>query len=79
MDAATLASARDRIVDWGVRGYREAKEGPITERFVREATTTLSVPRPLNDAQSLDDVFAGVEYQRMRLRHDQRLEDWSGG
>jgi hypothetical protein len=53
--------------------------GPLADRFVREAVATLAVPGQAQNAQLLDEVFAGVEYQRMRLRHDQRLEEWSGG
>jgi hypothetical protein len=75
VDAATLASARDRILDWWIRGYRRADGRPIAERFVREAASTLAVAPPWNDPQLLDEAFAGVEYQRMRLRHDQRLEE----
>jgi hypothetical protein len=51
---------------------------PIAERFVREAGATLAVSRVGDDALPLDEVFAGVEYQRMRLRHDQGLEEWAG-
>jgi hypothetical protein len=46
---------------------------------VRAAASTLAVAQPRSDTQLLDEVFAGVEYQRMRLRHDQRLEEWSSG
>jgi hypothetical protein len=76
--AAALAGARDRIVDWWAKGYREAAARPVAKRFVREAAATLGVAPPETKAQLLDDVFTGVEYQRMRLRHDQRLEEWPG-
>jgi hypothetical protein len=59
-DAATLASARDRIVDWSARGYRGAETGPIAERFVREAASTLAVAQPRDDTHLLDDVFGSV-------------------
>jgi SAM-dependent methyltransferase len=78
VDAAALAGARDRIMDWWAKGYQEAAAHPVAERFVREAAATLAVALPETDAKLLDDVFTGVEYQRMRLRHDQRLEEWPG-
>jgi hypothetical protein len=78
VDAITLPGARDRIVDWWVKGYRNVNAGPVAERFVREAATTLAVARAEDDTQLLDEVFTGVEYQRMRLRNDQRLEEWRG-
>jgi hypothetical protein len=77
--AETLAGVHDRIVDWWLKSYRRADTGPIADRFVREAVATLAVPGRAQNAQLLAEVFAGVEYQRMRLRHDQRLEEWSGG
>jgi hypothetical protein len=77
--AETLAGAHDRIVDWWLKSYRRGDTGPVADRFVREAVATLAVPRQAQNAQLLDEVFAGVEYQRMRLRHDQRLEELGGG
>ena len=78
VDAATLAGAHDRIIDWWQRGYRTASPPRIAERFAREATATLFVSQADEGNGLLDDVFSGVEYQRMRLRHDQKLEEWSG-
>ena len=78
VDVATLASARDRIADWWARGYARAPSRPVNDRFVREAVATLSVDRPGDDARLLDEIYAGVEWQRMRLRNDQRLDEWSG-
>jgi hypothetical protein len=78
VDVATLASARDRITDWWTRGYARALSRPVADRFVREAVATLSVDRPGDEARLLDEIYAGVEWQRMRLSNDQRLEEWSG-
>jgi len=78
VDVATLASARDRIADWWARGYARAPSRPVNDRFVREAVATLSVDRPGDEARLLDEIYAGVEWQRMRLRNDQRLDEWSG-
>jgi SAM-dependent methyltransferase len=78
VDVATLASARDRIADWWARGYARAPSRPVNDRFVREAVATLSVDRPGDEARLLDEIYAGVEWQRMRLRNDQRVDEWSG-
>jgi hypothetical protein len=77
VDVATLASARDRITDWWARGYARSPSPPVADRFVREAVATLSVER-VDDEERLFEIFAGVEWQRMRRRNDQRLEEWSG-
>ena len=77
VDFATLASARDRITDWWPRAYVRAPSRPVADRFVREAVATLSV-EPADEESLLDEIYAGVEWQRMRLRHDQRLAEWCG-
>ena len=51
---------------------------PVADRFVREAVATLSVEGPDDEARLLEEVYAGVEWQRMRLRSDQRLDEWFG-
>ena len=51
---------------------------PVADRFVREAVATLSVERADDEERLLDEIYAGVEWQRVRLRNDQRLEEWSG-
>ena len=39
---------------------------------------TLSVEHGDDEEHLFDEIYAGVEWQRMRLRNDQRLEEWSG-
>jgi hypothetical protein len=55
-----------------------ARGPPVADRFVREAVATLSVQLAGDEERLFDEIYAGVEWQRMRLRNDQRLEEWSG-
>jgi hypothetical protein len=32
----------------------------------------------VEDANDLDQVFAGLEWRRLRLRQDQQLTEWGG-
>jgi hypothetical protein len=44
----------------------------------RDTWFSLSVERAYDGERLFDEIYAGVEWQRMRLRNDQRLEEWSG-
>ncbi len=73
--APALAAARPRIMDWWQRGYLEGPE-PIRARFAEEAQSTL--PLPPDRAHDLDDLFAALDFRRLRLRQDTRLPEWPG-
>ncbi len=72
---ARLRDAHERILAWWDRGYRHRGD-VLDQRFVLEARSSLpSIPEgPL----ALDDVFAGVMLQRIRLRQDQGVPEWEG-
>jgi SAM-dependent methyltransferase len=70
--SSALTAARDAIVDWWGRAWRS--DAALCERFRREATAALSVS---GDAP-MEDVFAGLEWRRLRLRQDQQLQEWAG-
>ena len=74
---ATLASAHERITDWW-RGYAGAQSRPVADQFARETVATLSVTKVDDEDRLLDEIYTGVEWQRLRLRHDQQLEEWCG-
>jgi SAM-dependent methyltransferase len=69
-----LRSAQDRIQDWWERGYLRAGNPVLPERFLTEAKATLPVIE--HDLARLDDVFAGVHLQQLRLKHDQQVPIW---
>ena len=70
--AAALASARQEIVHWWETGWQH--NPALKDRFEREAAAALPVPV----GGALEDVFAALEWRRLRLRQDQQIEEWSG-
>lgn len=70
--AKQLESATDRIRDWWHRAYTQTEYEP---QFYEEASAAL----PLNAEHSitLDDLLAGIRRQRVRLRTDQQIAEWS--
>jgi len=71
-----LRSAQDRIMAWWSSGYQDDPDSVLAERFELEAAASLpGIASPISD---LDDVFAAVSLQRMRLKHDQQVPEWSG-
>lgn len=73
-DAGTLQAAQDRIQEWWQAAYQEAAGLP--ERFRREAAATLAGV-DVDREPDLDDVFSAVSLRRMRLKHDQRIPEWT--
>jgi len=65
--AETLTAARDRIVRWWTEAWLPVHL--LRERFEREASAAL----PVADPGNLDEVFAGVEWLRLRLRTSANL------
>ena len=63
--------AAERIQDWWHRAYQQTDYEP---RFYEEATAAL--PLQSNDA-TLDDLLTGLRRQRVRLRTDQQIAEWS--
>jgi hypothetical protein len=74
--AERLAQAQDLIESWWNAGYYQSPNATIPERFLGEAMASL--PSIIGTAQpSLDDVFAGVALQRLRLKQDQQVPEWT--
>ncbi len=71
--AAALAAARDRIVDWWEEAW--LPDPALRSRFEREAVAAL----PVGATLTTDDVFAVLEWRRLRLRQDQQVQEWAGG
>jgi hypothetical protein len=71
-----LRSAQERIIKWWESAYRATEDSVLADRFVLEASASLPGIN-LSDANS-DDIFSAVSIQRMRLRHDQQVPEWSG-
>jgi SAM-dependent methyltransferase len=70
--ASTLTHAQDLVVDWWERAW--LVDDALKQRFVREAAAAL----PLGTDPSATEIFAGLEWRRLRLAQDQQVEEWSG-
>jgi SAM-dependent methyltransferase len=71
--APTLAAAKPRILEWWRRGYQDAA-APIRARFAEEARSTL--PLPHDREPELEDLFAALDFRRLRLRQETQLPEW---
>lgn len=70
--AMALSQARDEVQGWWSRAW-EADDA-LADRFWREVDAAL----PVQGGRDLDDVFAGLEWRRLRLRQDQQIQEWTG-
>jgi len=74
--ADALRAARDAIAAWWQAAYLRPADAVLPGRFAAEARASL----PGLDAGTAfhpDDVQAAVMLQRMRLRQDQGVPEWS--
>jgi hypothetical protein len=71
-----LLFLEERIIGWWQAAYRESIHAMLADRFVLEATASLPGIEKTNAAS--DDIFSAVNLQRLRLRHDQQVPEWSG-
>ncbi|TGD94580.1 hypothetical protein EU555_32015 [Methylobacterium nonmethylotrophicum] len=70
--AAALAGARTSIMAWWSDAW--LSDPALQGRFEREAAAALPVPA----SASFEDIFAGLEWRRLRLRQDQQVQEWQG-
>jgi hypothetical protein len=69
--AALLSHSRDRIMCWWQDAY--LSDPALSARFGREVLGSL----PVSDAADVAEVFAALDWRRLRLAQDQRLPEWS--
>ena len=70
--APALAGARENIIAWWENAW--LPDPALRARFEQETVAAL----PVATGATTDDVFAGVEWRRLRLRQDQQLQEWAG-
>jgi hypothetical protein len=70
--ASALAGARESIIGWWENAW--LPDPALRARFERETVAAL----PVTTGATTDDVFAGVEWRRLRLRQDQQVQEWAG-
>jgi hypothetical protein len=71
--ASTLAHDQELVIDWW--GRARLADPALKHRFVREAAATL----PLGADPSPDEIFAGLEWRRLRLAQDHRVQSSGAG
>ena len=71
-----LRAAQERIMAWWHSAYQVPSNPAVAERFVVEASASL--PGVASPQPRLDDVYSALSLQRMRLKHDQQVPEWSG-
>jgi hypothetical protein len=72
--AKVLRSVRQRIEEWWDRGYVKAENRVLSDRFMTEARATLPIVGGVEPR--LNDVFAAVNLQQLRLKNDQQVPVW---
>jgi hypothetical protein len=72
--APALASARSAIVDWWADAYR--RDDALRIRFAEEVRTSLPVTKRAEPDP--DEVFAALEFRRLRLHQETMLPEWPG-
>jgi SAM-dependent methyltransferase len=70
--AQQLADATDRIRRWWHRAYMQTE---YETQFYEEASAAL--PLDSEPSSTLDDLLTGIRRQRVRLRTDQQIAEWS--
>jgi hypothetical protein len=74
--AAKLNEAKPRIMQWWQEAYLEGAH-PLRLRFLEEARSTLPVAGEA-EALNLEDLFAALDFRRLRLRQETQIAEWHG-
>ena len=71
-----LRTAQERILDWWSAAYREHPDHPLAQRFALEASASL--PGVVAADADLDSYYSALNLQRLRLKQNQQVPEWSG-
>ena len=74
--APALEAAKPRILGWWEQAYLGG-DPAIRARFAEEARSTLPIA-PDRDLPDLEEVFAALDFRRLRLRQETQLPEWGG-
>lgn len=74
--AALLEEARELVLEWWKAGYLEANTA-TADRFYLEARSSLPLANAFASSNAADDVFDAVAFQRMRLKENQQIPEWT--
>jgi SAM-dependent methyltransferase len=75
---ALLRAAGEPIQDWWRRAYLQEAGSVLPRRFADEARASLPGLMGITDPPP-EEVFAALLLQRLRLRHDQQVPEWTSG
>ena len=73
-----LRKAREPILIWWSTAYLAPEDRLLPRRFVTEACASLPALQDNPTTVGPDDVYAAAGLQRLRLRQDQQVPEWSG-
>lgn len=76
--AAALRRARDGMLEWWRAAYLLSENTALPRRFADEAQASLPAVDTSGGMPDLDEVYAAVGLQRLRLHQDQQVPEWSG-
>jgi hypothetical protein len=77
--ATVLRQARDCLLAWWQSAYLSADNPTLPQRFAEEARASLpALMMPKTGMPDMDDMYAAVELQRLRLHQDQQVPEWAG-
>jgi hypothetical protein len=70
--APVLAAARESIIAWWERAW--LSDAALRTRFEHETAAAL----PVGSRGSTEEVFAALEWRRLRLRQEPQVQEWAG-
>jgi hypothetical protein len=76
--AAALRFAHERVVAWWHRAYMSTDGPALPRRFLEEARASLPALAPSDGTPDMDEIYAAVGMQRLRLQQDQQVPEWTG-
>ena len=75
--ASTLLQAAASIKAWWDDAYLTSCNANLSQRFELEAKSTLPGIVQFENKMNLANLFQAVNTQRIRLRHDQQIPEWT--
>ena len=76
--AAALHRAHDGVLGWWSTAYLAVGNAALPRRFADEARASLPAMGLAEGAPGLDEIYAAVGLQRLRLHQDQQVPEWTG-
>jgi hypothetical protein len=75
---AAVRQAHDAVLEWWRLVYIVTDNAALSRCSTMEAQSSLPAIETSGSAPDLEDVYAAVELQRLRLHQDQHVPEWDG-